>query len=216
MKATAPARQGLRAKRKRLENFRVMAEQSETERDFVDLLADQWQRTRPGIDYSWFGFVTRVQRLAVFINAIQEDFARAHGLKYGEFLVLAALRRSIPECALNPTELFRSLLITSGAITKRVDRLVAMGLVERRADPEDRRGVLVYLTERGRQLCDEMTVTSFGHDSAYGRLKKLSEQDRKDLANLLRRALLAFEQSESASATERKRAEPRVAPMREL
>jgi len=191
-----------------------MTEQDETERDFVDLLTEQWQRTRPKFDYSWFGVVTRVQRLSVFINAIQEDFARAHGLKYGEFLVLAALRRSVPECALNPTELFRSLLITSGAVTKRVDRLVGMGLVERRADPEDRRGVLVYLTASGRRLCDEMIATSFAQDSVYGRVK-LNEQDREDLANLLRRALLAFEQSEAISGSAGRRAEAHLPASRQ-
>ena len=195
--------------------FQAMTERGETERDFVDGLIEQWQRASPSFDYSWFGFVTRVQRLSVFINAIQENFARAHGLKYGEFLVLAALRRSIPECALNPTELFRSLLITSGAITKRVDRLVGMGLVERRADPEDRRGVLVYLTARGHQLCDEMIATSFAQDSAYGRVKNFNEQDRRDLANLLRRALMAFEQCDSTAASERRRAEVRSSPPRE-
>jgi DNA-binding MarR family transcriptional regulator len=166
------------------------------ERDFVDQLDEQWQRARPDFDHTWFGIITRIQRLAVFVNSIQEQFASAHGLKYGEFLVLAALRRSAPDFALNPTELFKSLLITSGAITKRVDRLVAMGLVERRADPADRRGVLVYLTAKGRQLSDEMSGNG-AQNSRYQPLRELPAEDRQELTRLLRKVLAGFERSEA-------------------
>ena len=91
----------------------------------------------------------RITRLYLLeLASFAEVFAR-HGLSFGEWEVLAILRRSGPPHRMNPTALYAELVLSSGAMTNRLDRLEAAGLLERRPDPFDRRGTLVSLTKKG-------------------------------------------------------------------
>ena len=120
------------------------------EPDEVDVIVDAWKRERPDVDVSAMQVLSRVSRLARHLDRARKQAFAAHSLETWEFDVLAALRRAGPPYDLSPGRLVSETLVTSGTMTNRVDRLVARGLVERRPDPDDRRGVLVSLTASGR------------------------------------------------------------------
>ncbi len=136
------------------------------------------------------------------------SFARVfdrYGISFGEYLVLAALRRAGPPYRMNPTKLFSSVILSSGAMTNRVDRLEEMGLVTRLPDPTDRRGRLVALTDRGRELVDAAVVDHLANEERL--LKALDDGEREQLANLLRKLLLSppFRDLDPASTERRVR-----------
>ena len=126
-----------------------------TDRDYVDQILDQWSRERPDLDTSPMGIVARVWRLARLSEALSEENFAQHGLSRGGFDVLAALRRAGAPYQLSPSSLYSSLLISSGAMTNRIDRLVELGLVERVPDAGDRRGIKVVLTVSGKAVIDD-------------------------------------------------------------
>jgi DNA-binding MarR family transcriptional regulator len=145
--------------------------------DHVDHILDQWSLQRPDLDVSPMGIIGRISRLSRFLeHSIAEVLAR-QGLNEPQFAVLAALRRAGPPHCLSPTDLYNSLLVSSGAMTNRLRRLEAAGLVKRVSDPGDGRSLLVALTSKGHKVIDE----AVGSD------------DRAVLADLLRRLLLQFE-----------------------
>ena len=116
-----------------------------------------------------------------------------HDLQPGWFDLLAALRRSGAPYELNPTELMRTTLLSSGGMTKRIDRLAEEGLVERRPDPEDRRGTLVRLTRRGKAVVDRALETHVANEERL--LSPLTRAERKQLDALLRKLLAALDES---------------------
>jgi len=122
--------------------------------DEIDDIVQAWQRARPDLDFRLLSLVLRIPRFTYAFRHNVEKMADSARVKSGDLFVLLALRRTVPDCALRPTDLFRTLLVTSGAMTKRVDRLATRGLVERVADPDDRRSSLVRLTRSGRELAD--------------------------------------------------------------
>jgi DNA-binding MarR family transcriptional regulator len=105
---------------------------------------------------------------------------------------LAALRRTGPPHRLSPTELFSTMIVSSGAMTNRLDHLERAGWVERLRDPDDRRGVLVQLTPQGRSLIDDAVVAHVANERRL--LSVLSAPERETLADLLRKLLLWFEE----------------------
>jgi DNA-binding MarR family transcriptional regulator len=164
-------------------------------RDHVDDLTEQWARERPELDTSALRLSARIIRLERFLaRRIQSDLD-AVGLNDGEVNVLAALRRAGPPYQLTPTELYRGLLLSSGAMTNRLDRLEEAGLVQRSPDDDDRRRTRVALTERGRETIDEaMDAHIRGLDGLLG---FLSDEDRDALESLLRRVLAHLEDDEA-------------------
>ena len=123
-------------------------------RDEVDDLADAWRRERPDLDLSPIEVFSRISRLSRRLDlARRQSFTEQH-LESWEFDVLAALRRAGEPFELSPGRLLRETLVTSGTMTNRVDRLAARELVQRLADPSDRRGVLVRLTDQGKTTVD--------------------------------------------------------------
>lgn len=161
------------------------------QRDHVDELLAQWARERPDLDLEVLAVVARVVRLQRFLER-EVHAAIAHtGLTEGELNVLAALRRAGPPHELTPTELYRGLLVSSGAMTNRLDRLEDAGLVRRTPDHEDRRRIRVSLTAEGRRVIDEAMDA---HTTALaGRLGFLGADERGRLAALLRRVLVELE-----------------------
>src|SRR3954469_20587383 len=111
-------------------------------RDDVDAIIEQWRAARPELDASPIGIVARVSRLARELEARLEPVYKAHGLEPGWHHVLATLRRSAPDYRLRPTALTNATMLTSSGTTKRLDKLEREGLIQREADPEDRRGTL--------------------------------------------------------------------------
>jgi DNA-binding MarR family transcriptional regulator len=123
-------------------------------RDEVDTIVEAWRRERPDLDVAPMEVLSRISRLARHLDRIRANAFSAHHLESWEFDVLAALRRSGPPYRLSPGQLLRETMVTSGTMTKRVDRLAARRLVARQDHPDDRRGVLVQLTEPGREVVD--------------------------------------------------------------
>ncbi len=157
------------------------------ERDAVDRIRDQWREVRPDIDMAPMEVVGRISRLSRLIDRrLGENFAR-HGIADWMYDVLATLRRSGPPYALPAGELVRQTMVTTGAITNRIDRLEERGLVERTA-ADDRRKVIVQLTPEGLALVDDVAVTHMATEREL--LAALGPRQRADLARLLRTVLV--------------------------
>lgn len=162
-----------------------MVESSPPEPDRVARMMAQWAVERPDLDVSPMGVIGRLHRLAAALDAeLRPVFAEA-GLGEGDFDVLAALRRAGDPYALSAGDLGRHTMVTSGAVTKRVDRLVARGLVERRVGAHDARSREVALTPQGLSLIDEVAERHFANEHRL--LAGLSDLDRTRLAGLLER-----------------------------
>ena len=159
--------------------------------DHVDRIREQWQRERPDVDTAALGLVGRLHRAALLTNTPLAAGLAEQGLQPGWFDLLAALRRSGRPYELNPTQLMRATLLSSGGMTKRLDRLVQAGLVERRADPVDRRGVLVSLTRHGKEVVDSALDAHVANEERL--LRPLSSGDRRTLDDLLRKLLVGLE-----------------------
>jgi DNA-binding MarR family transcriptional regulator len=159
--------------------------------DEVDRIVADWHRERPDLDLAPLEVLSRVTRLAWHLDHARRGAFDAHGLQRWEFDVLAALRRAGDPYELSPGRLVGETLVTSGTMTNRVDRLATRGLVERRPDPVDRRGVLVRLTEAGRQTVDAALSDLLAREDAL--LRGLGAVQRDQLAALLRALLLQFD-----------------------
>lgn len=160
-------------------------------RDAVDIILEQWHKEKPHLDVSAMGVIGRISRLERKIDARLTATFRRFGLERWTFDVLAALRRSGHPYRLTPTELFKSLMLTSGAMTHRIDTLETMGFVARFPDPRDRRGTLVGLTPKGRNLIDEAIVAHVENEQEM--LKMLTAKERQQLAQLLKSTLRGLE-----------------------
>jgi DNA-binding MarR family transcriptional regulator len=122
--------------------------------DAVDVILQQWARERPELDVSPMGPIGRIKRCAALLQqSLDAGFSR-FGLSLWEFDVLATLRRSGAPYRLTPTELFSTLMVTSGTMTHRLKRLETSGLVQRIPNEQDARSMLVELTRKGRTLID--------------------------------------------------------------
>jgi DNA-binding MarR family transcriptional regulator len=153
--------------------------------DEVDRILQQWARERPDLDASPMGIIGRMARLTrAHGRAIQATLA-GHDLRADEFDVLATLRRSGKPYRLTPTQIGETSMVTSGTMTHRLDKLEGRGLITREPDPSDRRGVIIALTQKGRELVDRAVVDHL--ETEHGLLAPLSARDRQQLMNLLRR-----------------------------
>ena len=156
-------------------------------RDEVDRLVEAWRRERPDLDTAPMAVLSRVTRLARHLDRARRSAFAEHRLEPWEFDVLAALRREGPPYELSPGRLLASTMVTSGTMTARVDKLVHRGLVSRRPDPLDRRGVLVRLTGPGRTAVDAAMEGLLAREEEL--LAALGTAERAELAGLLRRVV---------------------------
>lgn len=160
------------------------------EPDSIDLILDQWAERRPDLDPSGFAVVGRILVLARHLERRVGDALAEHDLSLWAFDVLATLRRHGPPHRLTPTELSRATMLTTGAMTNRIDRLEQAGLVTREADPDDRRGVRVSLTPAGLERVDAALETRMAE--AAEAVSSLSPTARQALERHLRALLLAL------------------------
>ena len=159
--------------------------------DPVDEILAQWQKERPDLDVSPMGIIGRTTRLAkLFQKEIGKTFAR-FGLNLGEFDVLATLRRSGKPYQLSPTELYSSMMVSSGTMTNRIDGLEKAGLVERIPDPSDRRGILIQLTDSGFALIEKTVEAHVKNEHRI--LDALDTAELDEFTVLLRKLLVSLE-----------------------
>jgi DNA-binding MarR family transcriptional regulator len=161
------------------------------EPDHVDRVREQWREVRPDLDTRPMGVVARVGRTASYFDHSVNAQLGEHGLNRGAWDVLASLRREGPPYELSPTELYRGLMRTSGAMTNRLHKLEAAGLIERRPDPDDGRGIVVRLTERGRAVVDEIAPLHLENEREL--LSALSAEELATLEGTLRKLLRDLE-----------------------
>jgi DNA-binding MarR family transcriptional regulator len=159
--------------------------------DAVDAMLEQWHRERPDLDVTATGILGRISRISALVDQELDRVFQPHGLTSGDFVVLAALRRSGKPYKLTPTALSRSMMVSSGGTTKRLDRLEARGLIRRDPDPADRRGTLVTLTNAGLATIDTIEAEHVQNEKRL--VATLSPNKRNTLTRLLRELLLALE-----------------------
>lgn len=159
--------------------------------DAIDRVLGGWRRELPGLDPAALACVGRVIVLAAHLERSVAAALAAHDLSLGQFDILATLRRHGPKGGLTPTHLLANVALSSGGMTGRLDKLEERGLVARKADPTDRRGVVVELTAKGRKVIEAAAATRFAEAEAS--LAPLPEADRKALTKLLRKWLAAVE-----------------------
>ena len=160
-------------------------DESPPDRDAVDAVVEQWARERPDVDTGGMAIIGRISRLERRLAPrLAEVFAR-HGLEAWEFDVLATLRRSDPPHRLTAGQLLDQMMISSGTVTHRIDRLESRGLIRRERHPEDGRVVLVALTPEGRRTIDAAAPDHFANELEL--VSVLDPRERDDLVRLLRR-----------------------------
>lgn len=157
--------------------------------DSVDRMVAQWAVSEPELDADVLHVVGRLLLAAEVIERMIKQALRPLGLTYGDFDVLNTLRRRSDKRGTHANVLTASTLISSGAMTARVDRLVRAGYVERTSDPDDRRGVLIQLTAAGEQIAQKALEDVLTVDNEF--LAPLSQSQRHTLARELRRLLSA-------------------------
>lgn len=161
--------------------------------DHIDKIAEQWQRERPDLDVTPMALIGRLQRVSMHLTSgMRENFTK-YDLNGASFDVLATLRRSGAPYALSPGDLMASAMITSGTMTNRIDQLEKRGLVERLPNPEDGRGFLVSLTEKGFALVDGVVTSHVEKQASL--TASLSDDERAALNGLLTKFLGSFEGS---------------------
>ncbi|MFI0975530.1 MarR family winged helix-turn-helix transcriptional regulator [Streptomyces sp. NPDC021093] len=158
--------------------------------DHVDLVLEQWHGQRPDLDVSPMAVIGRLKRLALLMEPAMKRTFASHGLDAASFDVLATLRRNGPDRHLTPAELMRSAMVTSGAVTQRLDRLQERGLITRRPSPTDGRVVQVALTEEGLALIDGALPDHLATE--VGLLSALSPAELAQLADSLKALLLGL------------------------
>lgn len=153
--------------------------------DRITQIVGQWRRERPDLDPNPLLIIGRIQQLAVVLDAALRPPFAAADLGNGEFDVLAALRREGDPYALTAGQLSQRMLVTTGAVTKRVDRLIARGLVSRSVVESDARGRVVALTPAGMTLIDRLIEEHLANEARI--LRGLTDSDRAALERLLAR-----------------------------
>ncbi|WJV55388.1 MarR family transcriptional regulator [Prodigiosinella aquatilis] len=160
----------------------------------ADIAFAQWQRERPDVDPFPMRLISRLYEASLRIERdyINPLFTR-FDLRSGEFDVLATLRRSGAPFALSPTQLYEALMLSSGGMTNRIDRLEDALLVSRQRNPQDRRGTLVELTEKGLQLVDELLELHVDNERHV--LSVLNGEEQQQLDNLLAKLVAGLTQA---------------------
>lgn len=159
------------------------------QQDPVEQILQQWASVRPELDCSAMGVVGRIRRYSKILGPELEQVFKQHQLTSIEFDILATLRRS--DQALTPTQLYQTLMLSSGAMSTRIEGLVQRGLVQRIASGEDRRSCKVALTRAGQALIDPAVNNHVANLQRL--LQPLDQQEQRQLADLLRKLLLANE-----------------------
>ncbi len=158
----------------------------------IDKIIEQWESERPDLDAGCMGVVGRILRLAEHLERRANEALKESDLPIWAFDMLGALLRSGEPYSMTPTELMKSVMLSSGAMTNRIDRLEALELIERIPDNRDRRSLHVRLTAKGRKAIAAAAPVRFAE--AWDALRNLSEREQASLSALLRKMLITVEE----------------------
>ncbi|ULJ71306.1 MarR family winged helix-turn-helix transcriptional regulator [Rhizobium gallicum] len=159
--------------------------------DRVDKILSQWQCERPDLDVEAMGILGRLKRLTTHLGREVEQVLLQYGLSTSAFDVLATLRRSGKPYRLSPGDLLAMTMVSSGTMTNRIDQLEKAGFVERVLNPDDRRSVLIALTENGFAAVETAVGAHVANQQRL--IENLSDEDKAALDALLRKFLAKFE-----------------------
>ncbi len=159
--------------------------------DHVDQILAQWRKERPDLDVGPMGVLGRLRRLSIHLGREVEAVLLKHGLSSSAFDVLATLRRAGVPYQLSPGDLLAMTMVSSGTMTNRIDQLEKAGLVERVHNPQDRRSVLISLTDKGFSVVEDAVNAHVGNQHRL--LAPLNEKEQAALDTLLKRFLREFE-----------------------
>ena len=159
--------------------------------DGLDLVVTQWEKEKPHLDCSSMELIGRVMRLSKHFETKLAQCHKSYNLKSGEFDVLATLLRSGEDYCLTPSMLINSMMLTSGAMTNRLDKLEMMGLIVRVHSKQDRRSVSVALSERGKTLINQVIIDHVKLQQEL--VESLSEKNKPALNKILKIWLGDFE-----------------------
>ena len=160
--------------------------------DNIDKILAQWQHEASTLDVSSLAVIGRILKLSQLLEKHRETVLADFGLTVWSFDMLATLRRQGPPYQLKPTELYKWLMLSSGAMTNRIDRLEKDGMVTRLRDPNDRRSVIVRLSDAGVERIDTAMPVLFEQENQF--LADLSQTETVTLIALLRQCLAAVHQ----------------------
>ncbi|SPZ21161.1 Multiple antibiotic resistance protein marR [Providencia rettgeri] len=157
-----------------------------SDKDFVDTLIQEWLETVPTLDLSGLPIIARIVRMSHYISQFIDANLARYNLNVGEFEVLAALARN-PDRQLSPKELQKKILISSGGLSNRINRLEEKKFIVRIPDPADRRGVIVKITPEGRKLTLEAVETHVAIEKSL--VQGLDDENKDQLAMLLKKLI---------------------------
>lgn len=162
----------------------------------VQDIAESWTRMRPDLVPSHYLLPIYLRRIALIVDRLDERVCRQDfGVSSSELRVLFALRRQGEPFCRRPTDLFRALLVTSGAITKQVARLVKAGMVRRLPDPSNAGGFLIQLTDKGRETADRALDYVATQSILSPQHSTLTSKERLTLQKLCEKVLTDMEAS---------------------
>ncbi|BAY08720.1 MarR family winged helix-turn-helix transcriptional regulator [Calothrix sp. NIES-2098] len=164
--------------------------------DYIDQIVEQWRQESPQLDSSALAVVGRVLRIARLLEKHRETLLAKYGLSVWSFDVLATLKRQGAPYQLKPTDLYDLLMLSSGAMTNRIDRLEQDGIVIRLRDSGDRRSVIVQLTPKGIHLADTVMPVLFEQEQQL--LAQFTTTEVKSLTTLLRKFLVSLEENQTS------------------
>jgi DNA-binding MarR family transcriptional regulator len=182
--------ENLDVKNLEVENPRVAQATSRTGPDAVDAILEVWARELPELDLDTEGIVERIQSLERYVDRAMRETLDDFELTHGEYKLAMHLRYGGPPYTGKPGKLAKHLGLSTGAMTNRLDNMEKRGLIRRLDDPDDRRGVIVELTDAGKELWDRAVVAQAEKESTIA--SALDEQERRQLNDLLRRLMNEF------------------------
>ena len=159
--------------------------------DLTDRVLDGWHDARPELEVRALQVTARLSRIGPLLARRQEAVFDRFGLGRGEVGALSALRIAGPPHRLSPTRLGKGLMLSSAGVTSRIDRLERRGLVRRLPDPDDRRGVIVELTDQGLEIVDAAVAALAISDRDL--IERLGPEEVAQFEALLRKFLGGLE-----------------------
>jgi len=159
--------------------------------DLIDSLINEWQQERPQLDSSAMEIVGRILKLSKILEKSASKALSSYGIHYTDLDVLATIKRSGTPYELTPSQLIKSVLITSGAMTALLNRLTKLELIYRSQDSKDGRIKLVGLTPKGSKLIDKAIETRF--NEAKDSISVLNKKENTELSALLKKLLISMD-----------------------
>lgn len=159
--------------------------------DIIDILIAEWEKERPELDAEAMHVVGRILKLSNILEKRTNKALKNNNIYYTDLDVLATIRRSGAPYELSPKQLMESVLITSGAMTALLNRLIKLDLIYRAPNTQDGRVKLAGLTEKGIKIIDEAIVLRF--KDAKSAVEVFNKEEHDNLANLLKKLLVSLE-----------------------